>query len=119
MTQTDFFKIAKLDKYSLWRKCVDISRRFGPLAALHILMDLRRELQVNLSKYSVGKQTLDPLQMNATHLIELLSKWCGKYYKTWAMKEILTNSPHLAKSPQKLKGLTNQAWEMFVKKKSY
>ena len=119
MNLTEFVKIASLDKFSLWKKCLGLTKRFGSLASLHLLMDLRRDLQKNLSVYSKGKQQVDPLQMNAVYVIELLSKWCGRYYKSWAMKEILNRNPNLVKSPQKLKGLTSQAWEMFVRQKSY
>lgn len=121
MNQTQFAAIAGWDEKQLWSVCEDLTRKHGHVSALNILMNMRRNMQVALSKYSKGKSTVDRIQKKALWVTEMIARWCGQYYKQWALRELIKGKPDLAKheNKQKLKGLTNEAWERYIRKMSY
>lgn len=119
MNESEFIDMVLWDKKKLWRVCNKITKKHGHVSALTILMKTRRNIQEALSKYSKGKAKIDWIQEKAVWMTEMIAKWCGQYYKGWAMKELIKNNSHLASQPQKLKGLTSKAWEEYLRKLSY
>lgn len=119
MNQTKFMEVIQWSKEQLWLHCKELTEKYGHLASTNILMTLRRDIQKGLADYSKNKNEIDIIQDKAIMMTESITKWCGQYYKTWAMKQILKRQPDLVFKRQKLKGLTGQAWEEYVRKFSY
>ncbi len=119
MTEDEFMDVVLWPRKKLWTVCSDITKKYGHIAALNILMKTRRNIQEGLSRYSKGKSKIDPIQAKAVWMTEMIMKWCGQYYKAWAMRQILKNKPELSTQPQKLKGMMHNAWEQYAKKYSY
>lgn len=119
MTQSEFLEKAAWTKFDVWKFCEEITTKYGHLAAVNYLMGFRKDFQQALSKYAGEVKHLNGYQMNAVQINRMIEKWCGQYYKQWAMQEILKKTPDMVHRTQKLKGLTNNAWEQFVQKHSY
>ncbi len=119
MNEDQFLKIIASDDKQFWRYCRALTVKFGHIQALKQLMEFRRDLQKGLSRYSKGKGSMDGIQNRAVYIIEMISKWCGQYYKEWARSTTLRSMPEVAKNPRKLKNFVNNAWDQYVRKNSY
>lgn len=118
MTQSEFVKIASWPSHKLWKFCARLTEKLGHQGSVDHLMKLRREMQVELAKYSRGK-TFDLIQENALILTEHMLRWCKDYFMLWATKDVIRRFPEKAKSVVSVKYLTRQMWEEFVKRFSY
>ncbi len=119
MNKDEFLAVMAWDNVDLWNYCKELTKEFGHVAAVKMIMDFRRESQIGLSRYSKGRNSMDAIQNRAVWMIEMIAKWCGSYYKQWARNSVLKTMPDLAKNPRKLKGFVNNAWEQYVRKASY
>ena len=119
MSEHLFLSVIAWSNKKLWKFCHDLTAEFGHLAALKQLMEFRCDMQKALAKYARGKSGMDGIQTRAIWMMEMISKWCGHYYKGWARDSILKTMPDLAKNPRKLKGFVNHAWEVYVRTNSF
>jgi hypothetical protein len=114
MTQSEFIKIASWPSPKLWKYCVRLTEKLGHQAAVDHLMKLRREMQVELGKYS-KTSSFDNLQQRAVEATENMLRWCKGYFMSWAMREVIMKFPEKAKSPTAVKYASRQMWEAYVK----
>lgn len=118
MTQSEFIKIASWTTAKLWVFCARLTEKLGHQGAVDHLMKLRREMQVELSRYSKGK-TFDTIQENAVVLTENMLRWCKDYFMLWATKDVIRRFPEKAKNINSVKYVTREMWEQYVKRLSY
>lgn len=119
MNQAKFIEICGWVEEKLWLYCMNLTKEYGHLVSMNMLMTLRRDIQQELAKYSKSTGKLDYIEKRAVWVTQYLLRHCADYYKIWAMKELLKDKPNLIHQPQKLKGLTGQAWEKYVRNYSY
>jgi len=119
MNENRFMKVTSWTDQQLVDFCYKIYRAIGKKPAVFYLLDFRKDLQKALSVYSQQTKVFDMRQMRATQISEQILRYCSGYYKEWAMRELIKKNNKLALDRQKLKGLTNEKWEVFVKTHSY
>lgn len=114
----EFIHVASWDKKTLRRFCADKTIQLGHRSAVDYLICFRRAVQVALAVYA-KRNGYDGIQHNAVKVTRLIEKWCSEYFKSWAVGEILKRDASLATQKQALKSLANQAWEVYLRKRSY
>lgn len=118
MKQEDFIKIASWSSEKLWKYCYRLTQKLGHQGAVDHLMKLRRELQVELAKYSKSR-AFDLVQQNAVIAGENMARWCKSYFMQWATSEVIRKFPEKATNPNSVKYVTRQMWEEYVARFKY
>lgn len=118
MTQDDFIKIASWSNPKLWKYCYRLTQKLGHQGAVDHLMKLRREMHMELAKYS-KTNSFDLVQQNAIIATEHMLRWCKNYFMQWATVEVVRKFPEKASNPNSVKYVTRQMWEDYVKRFQY